>query len=127
MYKYKAMKINGRRIDEHRLIMENFLGRKLEFNEIIHHKNGEKRDNRLKNLELKSRSKHTQEFMTGRTSWCKGKNLGRIKDGKYHCPQCKKYYSKDKFHKNKNKIHGITDYCKVCRIERSKKYNRKKS
>lgn len=38
--------------------MEKLKGRKLEFNEIVHHINGNWEDNRLENLRLMSRSKH---------------------------------------------------------------------
>lgn len=56
---YKFIKTpDGRRMREHRWLMEQHVGRKLLPTEHVHHINGDWRDNRLENLALLTNSEH---------------------------------------------------------------------
>ena len=51
---------------EHRLVVERNLGRYLKKNEVVHHLNGVKDDNRLKNLSLMTRHTHPANHLVGK-------------------------------------------------------------
>lgn len=56
---YMRININGKRVLQHRYVMEQHIGRTLSPSEKIHHVNGNKVDNRIENLELiKNQSLH---------------------------------------------------------------------
>lgn len=53
---YVVLTRNGHGVKEHREVMGRKLGRKLLNTETVHHKNGDRTDNRPKNLELWNRA-----------------------------------------------------------------------
>jgi transposase len=58
MKHYKTIQVEGKQVRLHRFLMEKKLGRKLTFDEVVHHINGNKHDNRVENLEVLSRGDH---------------------------------------------------------------------
>jgi hypothetical protein len=66
MYKYKALKRDRKRIDEHRFIMEILLGRKLSSSEVVHHIDGNGRNNDIKNLQVMSLYEHSKFHLKGK-------------------------------------------------------------
>lgn len=57
---YLVAIVNGRSILKHRLVMEMMIGRKLLDEECVHHRDGNKMNNRPDNLEIIDRSFHTK-------------------------------------------------------------------
>ena len=70
----------------HRVVMENFLKRELSSTEVVHHKNENKRDNRIENLEVMDAKKHISKH---------AREEGR-KQVTLTCGFCTKIF--DKFH-----------------------------
>lgn len=68
---YKYIEIDGVQREEHRVIMERILGRPLNSDEIVHHINGDKLDNRPANLMITTRSEHRKLHATKEKRVCK--------------------------------------------------------
>lgn len=66
---YVRRRENGKWITQHRAVMEQVIGRPLLRHESVHHKNGQRDDNRPENLELWSKSQPAGQRVTDKVAW----------------------------------------------------------
>jgi hypothetical protein len=125
-YKYKRIRLkNGLTRDEHRLIMEEYLGRKLDTYEVVHHCNENGKDNRIENLELMLLKYHSQEHQSTEENRLRNIKTGKIKRHripKYMrwCYNCENFLPVDDFSRDKTNWHEYHSICKKCKCIKKK-------
>lgn len=75
--RYTMIYVGDKLVYEHRVVMEQHLGRKLRRGEIIHHINGDPKDNKIKNLQLTTSvghkkyhpTPHYRKFTNDQVNW----------------------------------------------------------
>lgn len=109
---YRWITVNGTPVLEHRHIMHLYLRRTLASTELVHHIDGNKLNNAIKNLELKTAKVHMHDHM----------KYACNTDSEHYCPYCMRLLQITAFVKSKNG--RIASYCKSCmNIYQSKSNN----
>lgn len=104
----------------HRVVMENHLGRLLNADEVVHHINQNKFDNRIENLEVMKRTVHSKKHMLKH-----GRKWALLK-----CPVCNKVFDMpfnetvyQRYPNDNTKVQCCSRTC-GCKIGRMKQLNR---
>ena len=121
---YLLIWLDGGSRNYHRVLYEQFLGRELLDTEVVHHKNGDKLDNRIENLELMCRREHSVMHGEELADKFRIQNLKGVNTVTHkQCSVCNVLKSRDEFYKCKRwKRTGYrtNSRCKDCDRVRNK-------
>lgn len=103
--------------------MEEHLGRKLTSIEVVHHIDGDKSNNDIKNLKLfPNKSEHTKYHSdNGDINRLNGEEPRKLINGKLKCSRCGKLKELKEFIKEKHRLFGVRGVCKQCKNIKYKK------
>jgi len=120
-FMYKKIKLkDGTTIDEHRIIMN---AEKMGNNNVVHHIDGNKKNNNPKNLKIMTRKEHSRMHMKIIAS---SKEFKPDASGNAICRRCKKLLPWNLFRTDKSYSHGKASDCKKCNNEYRSQLRRSK-
>ncbi len=107
------------KILEHRVIIENYIGRMLEYNEFVHHIDNNGHNNSIDNLQVMNQSEHNKLHNSGR-------RYGKLVQLK--CPVCSDVFNKQHCHTHlaphRNSKRGVTCCSGECNNELRRMFSR---
>ena len=122
--KYKKMLTNRGYILHHRYVVAEHLERPLTEDEVVHHINGNKLDNRIENLEIMEKWEHTTHHLKGKPNIKqRGENCPTSKLTKMDVIKIKKILNKGKFTQIEiGKMFGVSN-ANISAIKRGKNWS----
>lgn len=106
---YRVIYVDGKKILEHRHVMQSHLGRPLRRDEIVHHVDENKLNNDISNLQLLDRASHALLHS--------GFNVSRTHK---RCPTCDTVLHITNFYTNRSTADKLSPECKECRKHRER-------
>ena len=118
----EVSRVGTRRLREHTVVAERALGHQLPVRAVVHHVNGNGRDNRNQNLVIcQDRRYHTLLHRRERIL-----KAGGNPDGEQICHDCRRVLPLAAFHRNRSDPTGHCHACKPCHLAACRRLFRKR-